>query len=67
MINNFNGSALKSIRKSNNLTQLQLSKLLGVKQHQISAWENSYHTPTISHITKLCSILNCDINSLIIN
>lgn len=41
------GDMLKEIRAKYNLTQTELANLIGVKQNQISQWEDSKHKPTV--------------------
>ena len=45
--------AVVEVREQNGLTQMQLSKLCGVKQSVIARLENSTHSPQINSIIKI--------------
>ena len=47
---------LKKLRKRNNIKQVELANMLGVKQYVISGWETSRSEPSISQICKLAEI-----------
>ncbi len=47
------GNKIKELRKSNNLTQLQLSKELSVGQSTISEWEKGEYEPTASALRQI--------------
>jgi len=57
---------LKNLRKTANLTQGQLAKLVEVDQRTVSAWENKVCEPCFEILIKLCDIFNEDINSLLL-
>ena len=56
---------LKSLRKTKNLTQSQLAKILGVDQRTVSAWEKGVAEPSFSILAKLCEVFNEDFNGLL--
>lgn len=55
---------LKNLRKSLNMTQGELAKLLNVDQRTISAWEKKVCEPNFEMLSKLCEIFNEDFNGL---
>lgn len=61
----FFGDKLKSVRKSRQLTQLELSKKLDVSKGTISAYEQSLSYPSIETLTKLCFILDTSADYLL--
>lgn len=61
----FFGDKLKSVRKSRQFTQLELSKKLDVSKGTISAYEQSLSYPSIETLTKLCFILDTSADYLL--
>lgn len=55
---------LKNLRKSLNMTQGELAKLLNVDQRTVSAWEKKVCEPNFEMLSKLCEIFNEDFNGL---
>ena len=55
---------LKNLRKSFNMTQGELAKLLNVDQRTVSAWEKKVCEPNFEMLSKLCEIFNEDFNGL---
>ena len=55
---------LKNLRKSFNMTQGGLAKLLNVDQRTVSAWEKKVCEPNFEMLSKLCEIFNEDFNGL---
>lgn len=55
---------LKNLRKSLNMTQGDLAKLLNVDQRTVSAWEKKVCEPNFEMLSKLCEIFNEDFNGL---
>lgn len=47
------GKKLKELRKENNLTQLELAKILDVSKTTICQWETSKQEPSLEIISKL--------------
>ena len=56
---------LKPIRKSKNMTQIELAKKLDVERTTVSMWENGYSTPPASRLKKLAKVLDCSVNDLL--
>ena len=56
---------LKQFRKSNNITQEELSELIGVHENTIRLWEKGLREPRSSDIQKLCEILHCTESELL--
>lgn len=52
------GSQIRYLRKSNNLTQKELSNQLGLTPKMISFYENSERIPPIDIVVKLAEIFN---------
>jgi transcriptional regulator with XRE-family HTH domain len=50
---------LKEIRKTKNLTQLDVAKQLGMKsQDRISHWEKGQSIPSVINLFKICKLYN---------
>jgi len=49
---------IKTLRKMMNITQADLAKLIGVKQTNVSEWENGNQFPALDNLHKLCKHLN---------
>ncbi len=47
---------LKELRKENQLTQLQLGKLLNISQDTISLWEKGKSLPGVEYIVALAKL-----------
>ena len=56
---------LRLLRKSKNLSQSELSDLVGVNQRTVSAWENGVAEPDFKTLAELCRIFNEDFNGLL--
>lgn len=59
------GQSLKEHRERANLNQSQLAKFTGIKQQNISRWENSTHFPNIIDCIKLANFYGISIDYLI--
>lgn len=59
------GNNLKAVRKQGNLTQLELSELLGLKRVTIATYENDKATPSLEVLLKYSSLFNIPIDSLV--
>jgi len=59
------GDNLKTIRKSNKISQEQLAEKVGVSRQSVSKWENGEAYPEMHNILQLCKIFNCKINDLV--
>lgn len=60
------GLRIKNKRKENNLTQEELSELMGISPGQLSCIERGIYLPTTQNIYKLCSILGEEPNYYLI-
>ncbi len=58
------GKFISSKRKEKNITQNELSEMLGVTDRAISKWENGVCLPDASNMPDLCKILDITINDL---
>lgn len=58
------GKFISSKRKEKNITQIELSEMLGVTDRAISKWENAVCFPDAGNIPNLCKILDITINDL---
>ncbi len=56
---------LKQLRKSKNISQDNLAKLLGVDRRTISAWENKVCEPSFTILAKLCEIFDESFDGLL--
>ena len=56
------GAFLAECRKQKNLTQEQLSEILGVSSKSISRWENGKTMPDYAVLDSLCNALGLSIN-----
>lgn len=59
------GTLIKKSRIKKGLTQRQLADMLFVTDKAISKWERGCSSPDISILTKLASIIDCDIDDLL--
>ena len=67
-MNNFRevfGNRLKELRKSRNLTQIELGKIIGVSNNAICLYENSKHEPLFEHLVNISKFFNVSIESLL--
>ena len=55
------GSLILQLRKEKNLTQKQLSEILGVSDKTVSKWERGAGCPDISLLRDISKIFNVDI------
>ncbi len=55
------GKRIKELRRSRNLTQEQLSELIGIETGSLSAIESGRHFPSMPTIEKISSVLNYEI------
>ena len=61
----FNNIRMKQLRKEHNLTQLQLSEMLGYKNNSVANIEKGSINPSFDKIVKLAEIFNVEITELI--
>ena len=59
------GEALKQQRKQWGMTQSQLAKATGIKQQNISRWENNTHIPDVLECAILAKFYGITIDELI--
>ncbi len=59
------GKRLNKLRKTKNITRLELADILFVTDKTISNWESNRTTPSLEMLVKLSEILNCNIGYLI--
>ncbi|MGM0436284.1 MAG: helix-turn-helix domain-containing protein [Bacillota bacterium] len=59
------GRFLQSLRKEQNLTQKDISKLCGVSVQAVSKWENGDNMPDIEYLNRLSILYRVSINELI--
>lgn len=52
------GEKIKELRLENNLSQMQLAKLIGVSQKAIDYWERSVNEPKASYIISLVKVFD---------
>lgn len=67
------GDRIRYLREQNNLTQTQLSKILGISRSAVNAWEMSISTPSVVYLVQLAQLFHvstdyilCLDNSLVI-
>ena len=59
------GEKIKLIRKSKNLTQNELGKLLNVSFQAVSKWEKNLSQPDIETIKKICEIFEINVDDFL--
>ena len=59
------GKSLKEHRENAKLTQTELAKRTGIKQQNISRWENNTHIPNVADCIVLASFYQITIDFLI--
>jgi len=64
---NTTGDKIRKARMQKYMTQEQVAKKLGVKQKQISRWENDKAKPEIDTLIKISEILDISIDYLLRN
>lgn len=56
---------IKNARKAKGFTQIELAKIVGVTQGNLSAWETGRWEPEIDALKKLCEALDCSADYLL--
>lgn len=56
---------LKELRKEKGLTQMQLSKLVGVKRNTIAMIEIGENKPSLELAMRLAKVLDCNIDDFV--
>ena len=59
------GDRIKELRKSKNLTQLELAKKLNVTDKAVSKWENNHGEPSVDLLLELSKLFDVSIDYLI--
>ena len=57
-------TSIRLLKKAKNLTQIDLSVKLSVKQSTVSRWENGVDEPSGEHLPKLVKVLECTYDEL---
>lgn len=58
------GERITELRKEQNLSQVQLAKLLSVSRQAVSKWENGLSVPDSSKMIQIAEVLDTDIEYL---
>ena len=58
------GEMISTLRKENNMTQLQLAEKMGVTDKAVSKWERDLSCPDINSIPQLAEILEVSVEDL---
>ena len=56
---------LKELRKSENMSQVALAKLIGVAQSNVSDWENDVSRPEYENLIKIAKIFDVSTDYLL--
>ena len=56
---------ISQIRKSRNMTQKDLSEMIGVSRSTVAMWETGKSNPTVSMLRRLSELFRCSIDELI--
>ena len=56
---------LKDIRIENDLTQIQMAKILNTTQNSYNRWENSIELISLKKLTKVCNYFNTSMDYLV--
>ncbi len=59
------GENLKKFREANQLTQAQISKLLGMTRQAYAKYEQGKREPNFSTLKQIVNILNCSYDDLL--
>lgn len=60
------GNQIKILRKSESLTQEDLSKQLNVSRQTISSWENNRNLPDLEMVVRISTLFNLSLDQLIL-
>ena len=61
------GTRIAELRKKANLTQNELAEKLMISNKAVSKWESNNGAPSIEMLIKLCEVLNCSLDYLVLN
>ena len=56
---------MKAARNAAGMTQKQLAERMGVKQKDISRWENGERTPTVDTFKKICEEIGASADEIL--
>ncbi|MDE5601822.1 MAG: helix-turn-helix domain-containing protein [Clostridia bacterium] len=56
---------LKELRKTENISQCQLAKMIGVAQSNVSDWENDVSRPEYENLIKIAEIFDVSTDYLL--
>lgn len=59
------GDRIKKLREENNISQLELSEVLGISQQALSKWENGKTQPDNDSLIKLANFFRVSIDYLL--
>ncbi len=59
------GEKIKKARMDAKLSQVQLAEQLGVRQKDVSRWENNVQTPNVITFGKMCKIMEASADELL--
>lgn len=59
------GARIAKYRKAKNLSQRELSKLIGVSNTRISNWEQGIHRPDVDILSDICNALDVSPSELL--
>ena len=59
------GKRFKKYRLENNLTQVEVAKMIGIDQTNISSWENDKTRPEYENLIKLSKIYDVTLDELL--
>jgi len=60
-------NSIKFMREALKITQVQLAKLLKVRQSTVAMWENGKNKPRADKLPQLAKVLQCSIDDLFAN
>ena len=58
------GERITALRKEQNISQLQLSRLMDISRQAVSKWENDLSEPDTIRLIQLADVLNTDVEYL---
>ncbi len=56
---------LRSLRRSKDMTQIELANMLHVDKRTVSAWENHVCEPSYAMLAKICEIFSESFDSIL--
>ena len=59
------GKFIATLRKEQNLTQMQLAEKLGITDRAVSKWERGKSLPDVSVMLELCELLHIEVGDLL--